>query len=749
MAPLALEMGVRPSQSVRGAAYGIRSERKRQVQTVLHEFDTEATAGALGPTALHPLARAAWWPVPIFCVAILLLWVADLHGSYELPRLLTALNFVFSTLAGLTVAYLVAVSFVASGRPGLLLLGAGVLVWGIASLVASTFAARSANTMVTIHNLGVWVLAVCQLAAAACFLRPRLVLRASHLWLGAGYTSALALAGLIVLCATEGWTPAFFVQDQGGTPLRQVVLLSAIAMLAAASLLMLQARGRSRSPFAWWYSLGLLLLAAGLAGVALQFSAGCPLGWTGRAAQNLGGAYMLVAAVMAVRNSLACEVLLVEKLEEARQQCDLERTRGEAGLRRSVRRFELLATTSAELLQTREPQRLVESLCRKVMDHLDCHAFFNFLVDPAAGKLRLNACAGIPPEEAERIEWLDYGAAVCGCAARDGCRIVAEHIPSTPDPRTDLVKSYGIKAYACHPLLGPGGKVIGTLSFGTRSRETFDDDDLSLMKAVTDQVAVAMVRIRDERQLREWNQTLEQRVAERTAEAEHRAVQLRALAAQLSQAEQRERKRIAQLLHDHLQQLLVGAMFDLGAVRSRLDGQPLGRDLDRVTSVLNEAVEASRSLAVELSPPILHDAGLAGGLAWLARWMQDKHGLPVEVRADGDIEPPDEDIRTVLFTAVQELLFNVVKHARARRAWIEATRPDPARVCIRVRDDGIGFEPRLARRQDRLSGGFGLFSIRERLEHLGGSLEIDSSPGAGTCARLRVPIDEAGRGAKP
>jgi hypothetical protein len=62
---------------------------------------------------------------------------------------------------------------------------------------------------------------------------------------------------------------------------------------------------------------------------------------------------------------------------------------------------------------------------------------------------------------------------VCGCAARDSCRIVAEKIPSTPDPRTDLVRSYGIKAYACHPLLGPDGDVLGTLSFGTRNRETF------------------------------------------------------------------------------------------------------------------------------------------------------------------------------------------------------------------------------------------------------------------------------------
>ena len=129
------------------------------------------------------------------------------------------------------------------------------------------------------------------------------------------------------------------------------------------------------------------------------------------------------------------------------------------------------------------------------MDHLGCQAFFNFLVDEQAGRLHLNACAGIPEETARQIEWLDYGVAVCGCAARDGCRIVAEHIQTTPDPRTDLVRSFGIQAYACHPLLNQG-RVIGTLSFGSRTKPAFAEDELALMKAVADHVAIAMQRIR-------------------------------------------------------------------------------------------------------------------------------------------------------------------------------------------------------------------------------------------------------------
>ncbi len=194
------------------------------------------------------------------------------------------------------------------------------------------------------------------------------------------------------------------------------------------------------------------------------------------------------------------------------------RKRSEEALQKSNARANLLSATAGKLLATDNPQAIVNELCRDVMAHLDCHAFFNFLVDENVGRLHLNAWAGIPEEEAEKIEWLDFGIAVCGCAARDGSRIVAEHIPTTPDVRTELVKSYGIKAYACHPLLGPGRKVIGTLSFGTRTRETFSEMDLSLMKAVADQVAVAMERMRLIKELQTSRDELEIRVQERTAE---------------------------------------------------------------------------------------------------------------------------------------------------------------------------------------------------------------------------------------
>ena len=161
--------------------------------------------------------------------------------------------------------------------------------------------------------------------------------------------------------------------------------------------------------------------------------------------------------------------------------------------KRDEERTRLLAEAVGQLLQAEAPERIVNELCEKVMAFLDCQAFFNFLVDDQSKRLRLNAWAGISKEEAGKMEWIDFGVAVCGCAARDGCRIVAENIPTTTDPRTELVKSFGIQAYACHPLLAQE-RVLGTLSFGTRTRARFTEYELGVMKDVADQVAIALER---------------------------------------------------------------------------------------------------------------------------------------------------------------------------------------------------------------------------------------------------------------
>ncbi|HOC39155.1 MAG TPA: response regulator [Thermodesulfobacteriota bacterium] len=227
-----------------------------------------------------------------------------------------------------------------------------------------------------------------------------------------------------------------------------------------------------------------------------------------------------------------------------------ERKLVEERLKRSKERFELLAENSSRLLAAENPQTIVNDLCTRVMAHLDCQAFFNYLADEDCDCLTLNAWAGIPEDVAWKIRHLPYGSAACGCAAQEGVGIVAENIPETYDPRTELVRSLGILAYACHPLYA-AGKVIGTISFGTRTQSTFTEDDLSLMKAVADQVALAFERKQTEKSLHAAKNELEEKVQERTAAIQRSNIALEIEMAERKLAQQRietERKRFYDVL---------------------------------------------------------------------------------------------------------------------------------------------------------------------------------------------------------
>ncbi len=409
-----------------------------------------------------------------------------------------------------------------------------------------------------------------------------------------------------------------------------------------------------------------------------------------------------------------------------------ERRQAEDAIKWSARRHEVLSQTAARLLQSDHPQGLVEELCRQVMDFLDCHAFFNFLMDEPSGRLRLNACAGIPPEEVRELEWLDCGVAVCGCVARDGVRIIAEDIQNTPDPRITLVKSYGIQAYCCHPLRVQD-RLIGTLSFGTRARPRFSPEEIEVMKAVTDLVAMAMHRLEIEKALRELNTTLESKVVQRTAELAHRARQLQKLTLELSQAEERERRRIAVILHEDLQQQIAGARFHLSLVRHRARDDQQRACVDKVDAMLNETIEKSRSLSYDLSPAVVHINDLAEVLQWLAKRVRTQHGLMVDLEIRGDMNLHSEALAMFLFRAAQEMLFNVTRHAHVREAILRVRRIG-RHVCLAVADQGPGFDPQALRE----TAGVGLFSIRERVELLGGRMQIKSAPGRGSRFRIVV-----------
>lgn len=206
-----------------------------------------------------------------------------------------------------------------------------------------------------------------------------------------------------------------------------------------------------------------------------------------------------------------------------------------------------------------------------------------------------------------------------------------------------------------------------------------------------------------------------------------RAEQLRSLAAELFRVEENERRELATLLHDDLGQRIVAAKMQL-ATLDRAALQP-------VIGQLDEAQATVRSLAFQLSPPILRDLGLIAGLRWLAREFRARYGLPIAVEEDGPLPPLAGEPSFLLFRCVRELLLNAVKHARATRADIIVAIEEEA-VHIVVEDDGVGFDRAGVVAQSR---SFGLLSVSERLSWLGGEMQVDSVPGRGTRVTLVVP----------
>lgn len=413
-----------------------------------------------------------------------------------------------------------------------------------------------------------------------------------------------------------------------------------------------------------------------------------------------------------------------------------ERKRAEEAQQESLRRFELLAHAAGELLQAREPQKIVEALCRRVMVYLGCHVFFNFLADEAAGKLRLNAYSGISEEEAHCIRWLDYGVGICGCAARDGCRIVAEHIPTTSDARTELVKSRGIKAYACQPLLAPEGKVLGTLSFGTCDREVFSADDLSLMQAVTDLVAVAVARMQEAERLRRTvdelarsNKDLEQYAYVSSHDLQE---PLRAVSGFMTLLESRYRDALDERAQTYIAHAVEGAKRMTQLIDGLLEYARLDSRCGRI----------SRCATREALDEVL--AGLRPRL--------EEIGARVTV-ADLPVLAVD---RTQLAQLFQNLLGNAVKFRReGTPSEIHVgARIEGGEWVLSVRDNGIGISEqqfdriflifqRLHTRGKYPGTGIGLAICKRIVERHGGRIWVESEVGVGSSFFFTMPGEGA------
>ncbi len=240
-------------------------------------------------------------------------------------------------------------------------------------------------------------------------------------------------------------------------------------------------------------------------------------------------------------------------------------------------------------------------------------------------------------------------------------------------------------------------------------------------------------RKKAEKELNKHRKHLEKMVQERTA-------QLRSLTHELSMVEERQRRKIATYLHDEISQKLALVAFKLESLQEHSSHADIKGEFDELMKVLDQTTQRIRSLTFEISPPILYELGFEPAVEWLLENFGNQYGVACNLMNDGELKPMSDDTRVLLFQSVRELLVNVAKHAQAQNIKVTIARGNHA-IKITVKDDGRGFDTGIIHGKIKGNKGFGLFSIKERLDYLNGSIEIRSKIGKGTTVSLQAPLE--------
>jgi signal transduction histidine kinase/CheY-like chemotaxis protein len=415
-----------------------------------------------------------------------------------------------------------------------------------------------------------------------------------------------------------------------------------------------------------------------------------------------------------------------------------ERRRGEEKLRLRNERLALLSETAAQLLGAQDPNEMVRELFARVSNHLNVQAYFNFMVDEDGKRLRLDSFAGIPDRAARLIAHLEFGQAVCGTVAQTRQRIHARDVQTSGDPMVELIRRYGIRAYCCHPLTA-GERLLGTLSFGSRVVNRFEEEELDFMRTVCHYVAIAKERLRLEKELHE-------RVS------------------QLAEADVRKNEFLAMLAHElrnplaaissAIQFLRIQGPADPSLQRAR---DAADRQAGHMTSLLDDLLDVSRVTQgkVTLKKSDIDLASAVESAVDATMPLIKEKGLKFYMSTPQELLILNADpVR--LTQVVSNLLHNAAKYTPYGGEIRLSVECDKDHAAIRVRDNGVGIEPKLLpyvfdlfvqsdRSPDRAQGGLGigLTLVRTLVEMHGGRVEARSDgPSKGSEFIVRFPLSQ-------
>ena len=285
----------------------------------------------------------------------------------------------------------------------------------------------------------------------------------------------------------------------------------------------------------------------------------------------------------------------------------------------------------------------------------------------------------------------------------------------------EVIKAKKIKSILCTPMIH-GGRVVGALYLeNSRTTHVFTEKRVTILKMVAEILANAWARKKAQEELLVYQE------------------KLRTFSSQLAFTEEKERRDIAIGLHDRIGQSLTLTRIKLSELNSMVDSKKTKEKLKDIITIMEQTIDQTRSLTFDLSSPELYELGIEAALDSLCERKSQLYNIPIEFIDDKKSKPLDETSRILLYQAARELLFNIIKHAKAKKILVLINRIKDS-VQIIIKDNGIGFNIKQLHFSKKSTKGFGLFSIQERMNHHKGSFSIESKPGRGTKVTLMIPL---------
>ncbi|MBI5565768.1 MAG: GAF domain-containing protein [Chloroflexi bacterium] len=390
-----------------------------------------------------------------------------------------------------------------------------------------------------------------------------------------------------------------------------------------------------------------------------------------------------------------------------------------------VRRNQQLSILNEIALTVNQSLNLEDILGRALdgvlrLTHIDVGAIF--LQDDAAGDLKLMAYRGLSEEAARLAAHIGLLDGSCGGVLETGQIVIVPDLSRFRGPRARSLQREELHTLVHVPLTAKGC-TLGSLCIGTHHTRDFDPEEQEMLNAIGSQIAVAVENAR------------------LYAEVQHKEQVRGELFRKAIGAQEEERKRIARELHDDTSQALTALLY---AAEEGLDTPDLAavhKKLLHMRELAQRTLDGVHKLIFDLRPSMLDHLGLVPALRWYAQSRLEPKGMRVVIDQIGEAPRLPPEMETCLFRVVQEAINNIVRHAAARNVSILFGLTDRA-VTTYIEDDGIGFDPIELTVLTESLRGLGLMSMRERVELVGGTLDLDSSPGAGTRIHIRVPTIE-------